>query len=117
MTTSTPTVQLPPATASAIANAQSGNALYPLCYGYMVGLMLRVEAITEVAERFPGQVCPSITEALRDVTNTFRALDSAKEDRMAEIIYGPGGGPGFNRDAKRAEATGMHHRLQEEQGA
>jgi hypothetical protein len=41
--------------------------------------------------------------------NAFRAVDNAKEDRMAEIIYGPGGGPGFNLNAKRAEATGMHH--------
>jgi hypothetical protein len=104
MTTSTPTVQLAPATASAIANAQSGNALYPMCYGYLVGLMLRLEAITEVAERFPGSVSPHVAEALRQVTDSFRALDSAKEARMAEIIDGH-----LNRNAQRAEAIGMHH--------
>jgi hypothetical protein len=109
MTTPTPTVQLPPATASAIANAQSANTLYPLCYGYMVGLLLKVEAITEVSERFPNMVSPEVAAALRQTVNAFRAVDSAKEDRMAEIIYGPGGGPGFNLNAKRAEATGMHH--------
>jgi len=104
MTTPTPTVQLPPATASAIANAQSANTLYPLCYGYLVGLMLRVEAITEVAERFPEAVSPHVAESLRQVTDAFRALDDAKEARQAEIIEGH-----RSRDAKRAEATGMHH--------
>jgi hypothetical protein len=54
-------------------------------------------------------VSPEVAAALRQTVNAFRAVDSAKEDRMAEIIYGPGGGPGFNLNAKRAEATGMHH--------
>ncbi len=104
MTTPTPTVQLPPATASTIANAQSGDSLYPLCYGYLSGLMLRVEAITEVAERFPDAVPPHMAAALREVTDAFHALDSAKEARMAEIIDGH-----LNRSAQRAEAIGMHH--------
>lgn len=105
MKTSTPTVQLPPATATAIANATSANTLYPLCYGYLVGLLLKVEAITEVSERFPGQVSPEVAEALRQAVNAFRAVDNAKEDRMAEIING---------DlevirARRGESLGMHH--------